>query len=480
MSLLNEAKRITINFDQCASALSMFQNEPVLAQTIWAIWGILMSNGVKVEMGKTGNFLNKKSTMDEEANIMLQPFSKEVMIYLVLWGIVPFWIHKKGKERQLKVPLLGSGYIKMELDPESHMPVYLWFWTDGANQLINDSLTPFKKMRFYEVNRPTSDGTLMSVVSKFIGKYNYIRHLSEMFKENENQKLMNEPIQQMVMPPLGDKEFPRFLDYDKLNNRDRETTQLLNDNSRDAYMKRYAHTYHTPETSLYSVPSGSFDTQSLDADLYGREEQARALSNSANTCSQVYGNMWGSLVKPVFRTFHNMDTKYIERLQEYFRADVARTLGFSLPSSGGSGSKALSEGLSLERNYISSRINEYKMHFENILTAAYVMVKKEQLNLMDEIVAAHFDEKIASRLDMRIVLEPTIIISDSISKDIGNILIDDPESYFEYAKALTGFDMEGQLKSNGKKMPTFDSLKRKRLEKKERDAPPEKKKKSTK
>lgn len=434
-----------------------------------------MANGVSVDMGKSGTYLKKNEAMDEEANRILQAFSKDALVYLILFGIVPFYVIKEGDGRAVKVPPLGSGQMYMQIDQKTHLPSYLWFWTDCTTTLNRGMREPDKKMKFYEVNRPTSAGNLTSAASKLIEKYDYLRSLTYMFLENERKKVENEPIQQTQPPPLKKDEVAQFLDWDKMNNRNRQVSMLLEDSREESYVKRYKSVYNAPLTSLYEMQSDYFNTQSLDADLFDREERAQSLTQATDSASQVNGNRWGAYVKPVFKAFNQMDTGHIEKIREQFRADTARTVGYPIPAGSNSGSRALSEGISLERNYISSRINEYKLHYQNLFTAGYILVKEAELDLMDTLVDVKFNTKTSTKTNLKILLDPTIIISDSISRDISQLLIDDPTTYFEFAKALTNFDMEKQLASAGKPMPTFDSLKRLREEKKIANAPPEKK-----
>ena len=88
-----------MNVTQCSSVVHMYQNEPILEQTLQAVWGILMANGVSVDMGKSGTYLKKNEAMDEEANRILQAFSKDALVYLILFGIVPFYVIKEGDGR---------------------------------------------------------------------------------------------------------------------------------------------------------------------------------------------------------------------------------------------------------------------------------------------------------------------------------------------------------------------------------------------
>jgi hypothetical protein len=478
-SLSEEAKRIDFDRDQCLSVMDMYKNEPLLDQTMQAIWGILMANGVKVELGT--KHLTKNSYLDEEANCLLQGFSKDVMVYMVLFGVIPFWIIDKKKNRRACVPPLGSGYMRIQLDPTTHMPSYLWFWSDNTSK-VGGNLKPFTKMKFYEVNRPTSTGELTSAVSKVISKYNFIKSCNKLFMENEQKKVLNVPIIQETPPPYSDTGFQRFLDYQKINDRDAETRRLLNQQTDpdQAYMTRYSRVYGTPRTSLTLLPNQDFATKSLESELFDREETANALSTASSSLSMVYGDRWGQLVKPIFKPYHNLDTGYIEKLNEQLRGDLSRTLGFPIPSNSGSGTRALSEGVSLERNYIASRIGEYKLHFEKILTAAYLLIKKPELKFMDEIVKTEFDQKMSLILQTKVSLQPTVIISDSVSRDISTMYADDPATHFEFTKAVTNFDMEERLKRAGKEVPTAESMAKKRQLAKESSGAPKKKKQKTK
>jgi hypothetical protein len=366
--------------------IEFYRSSDILHMTRDAMVGCLFTNDLSIE---------GKDTIEEIHDILngvIKNFGKRSMDYSILFGIIPYhFTSDEDGNRVPDIPMIGSGRIYYKFNRDTKRLEYRWKWG------YNTEFQYDENMRFYVVNNPV-DGKYASDVSVLIRNHLYIDELKDLAMIMERKKANPVRVQQEILPPMGKDQFGNFIAYRASRCGDHEMTMRSDAQEHRDYYKLHG---YTPEQ--YEVVHGdTFPDEDND------EPQELVISDKHNIFNTHDEDRSGPLVKVNYEPTAT-HTKDLLPMIRHFENKVSGVVGF--PDHDESGGR-VSESASLKKIYVNVRINETRMHMQQLLT-----------HVFNEYFGITFDDENAG---MKIILEPIIIVPNSMVNDIYK-LADQPD-----------------------------------------------------
>lgn len=456
-----------LNRKQVLTVLKMYNCMPQFRYALNSLEGNLFA--FEFELRLKDMFLavfEKNEDTDKEITEEFYEFSRKALVYIILFGYVPYGRKFINKRWKPYVPDIGTGAAEYYYTFDAERK-WIWKWdpivlnTMGSQAISRFNIEGDKRIHIWisPMYAPHANGELNSIASSCINDFLVLSRYLDNLLRSQDKQLKDNVMFKKLMPKLDtDDQLKVYIKYKTNLQREEMYMRWQDENNKKlaGFRRMYNATDPDYTSNNYLGLSPEDPDYDYDANAMRELHESMNLSRAYQGDTSIVGNMMGSLVE-----MHQMEVTPITHLplseaQKRLDSIIVKLLGGSDITAG----KTLQEAASSDKNARNGFLKKMATDLGAIMTQCFLLTCDEEhrfiAKLMRNVLPDVNFEEVLSRVS--IVVHPMSVLSESVTSALIDSCknMDDAQrmdTLYSVAKLTTGIDIKEAIEYANKKYP---------------------------
>jgi hypothetical protein len=452
---------IPLDTKESAAVLEMYYYVPQFKEALTTLGGYLFANDFELELkGLFLELFEKNEDTDRMLTEEFYAFANDALVYIILFGIVPYGRKLCNRRWHPYVPGLGMGHVEFYFEKDMERR-WIWKWDPVVMRTMNSDIVsqfvaegdPRIRIWCAPMYTPQPSGRLNSIASSCIDDFMIVRkYIENMFRSHERQ-LHSNLMFRKLMPKLDNDEQLRTYQKYKMNLAREELHARWQDekNRKLAGFRRMYNTTDPAQAPNNYLGPPYDETYDYDEAVLRDMRESITLSHAYQGDTSVVGNVMGSLMEMHQLRVDPVD--YHPLVEAVRRLDniIHRVLGLGSMSTNG---RVLHETASTTKGAMNSYLIKMANDISTITTLAFQLVCQEENrylarllrenNIMPDVDFEHIFSSVKIKLDPLTIVSETFtsaIIEATKNMDPATAL----DMLFAVTKVTSGVDLKRKI-----------------------------------